>query len=470
MRRSIAWTRQECRSKAHRWAAATALAISLIAQDVGTTSAVAVTVSVAGTERCVSPSGRVEVTIWHPLDAALQTTFDAHIAEFNAIQDDIRIVAEQQPGYAGLIERLAEVDREELPDIVLSNETATYNLATSGATIPRDACPGSEPLDDLLPVVRATYELDGRLVATPYNVSTPLLMYNAALLEAAGLDPSDPPSTLAELRTSSDRIVQSGVAAHGLIVHASYGAWFVKQLAAQRGDDIGEPDNGRGGEPVTDLTFAQPEVAADFQWLRDGIEAGAFAWIDTSGSGYDDLVRVTTEVADGAFTLHTSASLGDVIAVLEGPTFPDSRLGAAPLPGSGGQVGGGALWVLDNGDPLAAGAAQEVVDFLTAPRALAELAAATGCVPPRESALQEPVLIDAWAAHPELRVGYDQLAAMGGDHAAAGLAALPAREIDDLLLRSAYDLIHGEADPLIALAELEAAGEDLLRISADRPG
>lgn len=421
-----------------------------------------------GSGRCAAPDGPVEITIWHPLDAALQAAFNDRIAEFNAMQDEIHVVAETQPGYAGLVDRIVDSSRDEMPDIILSNETATFNLAASGATIAPSECPGSEPLDDLLPVVEATYAVDGRLVATPYNVSTPLLVYNAALLEAAGLDPSEPPSTLAELRAASDQIVTSGVATHGFVVQASYGSWFIKQFAAQRGEVIGEPANGRDGEPVSDLTFATPEVAAGFQWLRDGIDDGAFVWIDTSGGGYDDLVRVTTEEADGAFTLHTSASLGDVIAVLEGgDAFPLSRLGAAPLPGGGGQVGGGALWVVDRGDPAAAGAAQEVVDFLTAPSALAALAAATGCVPPRTSVLQEPVLVDAWAAHPELRVGYDQLAEMGGDPAAAGLLALPAREIDELMFHAAYDIIHGPGDPLTALTELEEAGETLLRFSAD---
>src|SRR5690606_14475128 len=120
-----------------------------------------------------------------------------------------------------------------------------------------------------------------------------------------------------------------------------------------------------------------------------------------------DLLRITTETADAAFTLHTSAALGDVISVLETDAFPASRLGAAPFPGGGGLVGGGALWVMDTGDSQRAGAAQQVVDFLTEPVALAELAAATGCVPPRVSVLDEPVLVDAWETHPELRVGYD---------------------------------------------------------------
>lgn len=451
-------------NRRRRWAAIAALGLAPVPL------AAAGDAAALPTERCAQPDGPVELTLWHPLDARLEQQIVARIDRFNAAYDDITVVVEKQSNYPMLLDELVSLGAEDLPDIIIANETATLNLASSGLTIAPDECPGSAPLDDLLPVVEATYEVDGRLVATPYNVSTPLLFYNAALLEAAGLDPTRPPTTLAELRSMSDAVVASGVADHGLVVQATYGSWFVKQFAAQRGDVIATPDNGRGGETVTDLVFATEAVAADIQLLRDGVDSGAFVWIDTSGGGYDDLVRVTTETGDAAFTLHTSAALGDVISVLAGDTFPESRLGAAPLPGGGGQVGGGALWVIDNGDPQVAGAAQQVVDFLTEPEALAELAAATGCAPPRQSAVDEAVLIDAWSAHPELRVGYDQLAAMGGDAAAAGLLALPAREIDDLLWSATYALVHDPVDPLTALADLELAGENLLRIGAGTSG
>ncbi|WP_162942298.1 extracellular solute-binding protein [Desertimonas flava] len=419
-----------------------------------------------GGPRCVEPSGPVELTLWHPLGDALERELGERIDELNRSQDEITVSAVKHPNYPMLVDALATVDSEDLPDLVLANETATLNLASSGSTIPRSECPGSAPLDDLLPVVEATYEVDGQLVATPYNVSTPVLVYNAALLEAAGLDPADPPGDLAALRRMSDAVVAAGVARHGMVLQATYGPWFIKQFPAQRGEIVGIPANGRGGEPVDDLVFATESIAADIQWLRDGLADGAFVWIDTSGGGYDDLLRITTETADAAFTLHTSAALGDVIAVLETGVFPESRLGAAPLPGVGGQVGGGALWVMDTGDPSRAGAAQRVVDHLTEPGALAELAAATGCVPPRRSVLHEPVLVDAWAAHPELRVGYDQLAAMDDGPAAAGLLALTAGEVDDVLWSATYALLHDPVDPLTALAGLEAQGELLLRIGA----
>lgn len=233
---------------------------------------------------------------------------------------------------------------------------------------------------------------------------------------------------------------------------------------------VGIPDNGRTGAPVRDLAFATDEIVADVQWLRDGVAAGSFLWIDTSGAGADDLVRITTETGDAAFTLHTSAALGDVISVLDSGVFPASQLGVAALPGGGGQVGGGALWVIDNGDAARAGAAQQVVDFLTAPEALAELAAATGCVPPRRSVLDEPVLIEAWAESPELRVGYDQQAAMAGDPAAAGLLVLPAQEIDEMLVVATHDLVTGPVPPREALEELEHRAEELLQLARSVAG
>jgi len=401
-------------------------------------------------------TGSHEVVLWHPLANNPERVLSEHVSAFNAGQSTITLTSVQKGNYDILLADLAAAAPDDRPDIIVGAEGSVLNLAREDLTIPPGACVGDDAFADLMPIVAATYSVADALVAVPYNVSTPVLIFNAALVREAGLDPAAPPADLAELRAASDQVRESGAAAHGLIVYDQYGAWFIRQFAAQRGDVLAEPDNGRAGAGVEGWNLTTDEIVRDLEWLRDGIVDGSFLWIGGNPSSYDDLLPLTTESAEAVYTIHTSASIGDLIAILEGGAFPGSEIGVGPLPGGGGLVGGGALWIMDHDDPVQARAAWEAIEFLTAPAQSAQLAAATGYVPPRAATLDEPELIEAWADHPQLQVGFDQLAAMDRSPASAGLLVIASRTLDLEVNGLMGQLLFDDVDVRTFVEELEA--------------
>src|SRR4030095_7843717 len=137
---------------------------------------------------------------------------------------------------------------------------------------------------------------------------------------------------------------------------------------------------------------------------------------------FDNLLAIGA--GNAAMTIESGAQLGTIQQVLGSGQFPNVTLGVAPMPGPTGKggvlVGGAALYIPVKSPPEKQAAAWKLIKFLNEPENQAEWSVATGYVPIRKSALDEPVIEDAWAKTPELRVAYDQLVSGVENVATAG--------------------------------------------------
>ena len=396
------------------------------------------------------------ITIWHSFDGDVLVFFDEVIAEFESEHPGIDVESTRyEGGYTAGLEQLAMLDEADRPDVFMGSNSSIRVQYDSGLFVPPSECTGGETPDalrDLLPIIEATHTVGDTLVAAPYNVSTPVMMYDRRLWRAAGLDPDDPPATFDELEGVIRRLRDSGAAATGMVLYDRSASWLVEQSAAQDGRLLVDPANGREGTAVTSVEFATPEAIANVERFRVLNREGYILWAGINQSGRDDLLQLVSPDAPSGLTLHTSASIGDVVrAVDSGLIGAGVEVGAAPLPGNtpgpGGLAGGGAWWLLDHDDPARVGAAWTLVDWLIQPDRLAELAAFTGYVPTTERAAASDVTIASWQKIPALRVGYEQLAAMAGTDAAAGMQVGPMVELQRALEVATSVAIEADQDP-----------------------
>lgn len=400
---------------------------------------------------CAPNDDRGRLTIWSLGGGNLFTShwsasMSAYTAEHGVTFDLQTFDNDRQ-----ILDRLAVTPPDDWPDLVLVSEQARRNLVDSHRFLHPTDCDASFG-DDMLPLLRATYTVDGDLVALPFGVSVPVLMYDSTEFTAAGLDATHPPTTLTALLDASQRIRQSGVSPSGLALSDGCGSYVVEQLAAQRGSVELEPSNGHQGTDVT-VTLATPENVAALTALRDGVRAGHVKYIGQNNSNFDDLVQLSPTDGTSTMTIHTSGAVGDVLGLLEGGNFPGAELGVGPMPGtaSGSLIGGNSLWLVDHHDPRRAGLAAAFLHSLYAPANLAALAAATGYVPVTKAAATQQVLLDAWAAHPQLKVAYDQVLSTPVNDATAGpvLGSFDERNRD--LFAMCTDIMSGGADVAAAL-------------------
>jgi sn-glycerol 3-phosphate transport system substrate-binding protein len=414
-----------------------------------------------------------QLVVWHSLSNQAALRFEELVGEYNEMYPALEIVVEQRGNLSDLMADLTTLDRNDIADLILIDHKVVRTFADADLTIPPGECgQRAAVFDDLLPIARSKYSVAGKLLGVPYSVSTPVLMFNTTRVVAAGLDPTDPPSTLAELSAASAQVVDSGASPYGLVSYDGYGPWFAEHFNARRGQLSATPRNGRGADPAIKVDFAAPAIVDAFQWVADEVEAGRSLWIGGNVSGFDDIVRLV-DPEGAAFTITSSASTGEVLRIIEAGSFPDAELGVGPMPGPGDPgalVGGAGLWTMDRDDAAQAGAAFRLVEWLMAGPQHASFTSYTGYAPLLPSALEDPDLQAVWAGSPQLRVGYDQLVDLPGNEVWAGVAWGAGEAVNRLLYESLGGIITDGVDPATDLQRVTEQVNSLLEAYADAVG
>src|SRR3546814_1110368 len=128
-------------------------------------------------------------------------------------------------------------------DTLFPYTTLFRSLIDSQSVIPASACGEAADFDtsDILPRVLDEFTVEDTLWPVPFNTSNPVLYYNKKDFTEAGLDPEAPPATLADIKTASQAIVDSGAASQGYAMEQR--AWYVEQLFATSGEQIVNENN-----------------------------------------------------------------------------------------------------------------------------------------------------------------------------------------------------------------------------------
>lgn len=364
--------------------------------------------------------GPVEITFWHAMTAANETTLEALADDYNATQDRVRVRLVFKGTYDETLEGYRAAARgDDLPNLVQLEETAIQQLVDSETAIPAAACIEASGFDtsDILPRVLDEFTVGDTLWPMPFNTSNPVLYFNQRDFTEAGLDPADPPTTLAELQDASQAIVDAGAANQGFALEMQ--SWYLEQLFATSGEPVVDQANGRDARATEALLDSEAGQAV-FTWADEMLSKGLAANVGRNPGGQDAFLAIAS--GDAAMTLGTSAALGSIYDVLA--SNPDLaakvELGVAPMPtigggGSGGvNVGGAALWLADTGSDAEKAATWDFASWLTLPAQQARWHVGTGYVPISMQAAEDPSVTQLWADRPGFRVAFDQLAASEG--------------------------------------------------------
>ncbi|HEX6420169.1 MAG TPA: ABC transporter substrate-binding protein [Acidimicrobiales bacterium] len=362
-------------------------------------------------------SGPVEVDLWYGgLTGSVQVAMQEMAATFNASQDAVVVNASNQGAdYAEVYRKFtsaAAAGSGQLPDMVYLEDTQLQAMADSGYVLPAEACMEAADYDltDIEPAVRAKYSVDGVLYPAYVNVSTPVLYYNKAHFEQAGLDPDDPPGTMEEVEEAARAIRDAGVAPRPLSFRTS--RWFYETWLTGVGDEI--VNNGDGREELaTEATFATPageEVMTRLVGMRDEGLLNAFA---ATEGGIDHYLALVTQ--DSSMLLETSTASTTIRDALEGTiTAEEAGAGFDPesvdlsvlVPGTGpfpgieapGQVfpSGGAFYILNAGEPAEQAAVWAFAAFMLDPENAKRWHVDGGYLPAVKAVADDPEVREYW--------------------------------------------------------------------------
>jgi sn-glycerol 3-phosphate transport system substrate-binding protein len=389
----------------------------------------------------------VEIVYWHAMNRANEETLQRLADGFNSSQNDVRVSLVNQTTYNDTFNKFrAGLAGGDLPDLVQIEDTGLQQMIDTEAALPAQACIDAEKYDlsDHLKRVVDYYSVKGKLWPMPFNVSNPVLYYNKRAFQSAGLDPNNPPKTLAEVKSAAQKLKDSGA-----VSQAGFGLkldpWYLEQWSALGGKAYVNNGNGRKSR-ASAVTFDNKTGREIFTFLNDMVNEGLARTNPSEGSqAFDNLLGI----GNGNFgmTIDTSAALGTIQQVLAGGEYPNVELGVAPMPGPKGKggvlVGGAANYISRKSSPEKQAAAWQFAKFLNEPETQADWSVGTGYIPIRQAAANLSQVQEYWAANPGFKVAYDQLVGGVSNSATAGPVIGDYRGVRDVVLDSEQQMFGG---------------------------
>jgi sn-glycerol 3-phosphate transport system substrate-binding protein len=397
----------------------------------------------------------VEITLWHSMTSANLATLVNLTDRFNSSQHDVHVSLVNQNSYTDTFTAYtAALSGGTLPDVVQMQTTDLQFMIDSRSVVPAQSAIEADHYDlsDYIPSTVEFFKVTGVQYALPFNISSDVLYYDKDAFRAAGLDPDSPPDSLEGLRSAAQRIVSSGTEKYGMSLKVT-DSDFELELALAGGELVNQ-DNGRSGR-ATAVTFDDKIGKSIFEWWGGMLDDKLAQ--PTSFTTYDNLFAVANRIAP--MTWETSAALGTILGVLD--TYPQVSLGVGGLPSpsspKGGVFAGGAgLFMVSKSSSERQDAAWQFIKFLNEPDQQATWAVGTGYIPIRKSAVELPLLTEAWSKVPGYRVAYDQILASPSDPVTAGAVIGSFAQVSDTIQNAITSLASG-TNPDTALAQASEA-------------
>lgn len=332
----------------------------------------------------------VKIEFWHAMDG-VQGKVAEYARQFNASQDKFEVVPVSKGNYRELLPALQKALKEgNAPALAQLEFTQIAPMAAAGQLSDlsqEDNALSPELLKDFYAPAWKVGEMNGKRYALPWNLSVPVMLYNAGSLRRAGLNP---PATWAEVEATSKRL--SGGGKRPLVAAAD--AWTFEANVLSRGGSLV-----RGAEPNLNGPDA---VEALTQLAR--MSAGGLAQPRTLNEAF----KAAFDFARGQ-NIFVMASVANWTDARKVPFF---QLGIAPFPCEKAAactvpLGGGALVVPKGASEQQQAGAVAFWQYLMDSARLADWVKTTAYAPPRRSVT--PLLGDWYRQNPQIKAAHAQM-------------------------------------------------------------
>ena len=405
--------------------------------------------------------GAEEIRLWHAMSGAPGTELNKLAEQFNASQSHYRVV----PTYKGTYDQTlaaAESARKGSagPHIVQIYEVATADVMASKEIKPlwQVMSEAGEHLDSKYVPAVAGYFSDekGRLLALPFNTSTPVLYYNRDAFKKANLDPSAPPKTWYEMPKTLGALRESGSACP---FTTAWPSWvLLENMSAWHNQEFATHHNGMDGNGAR-LNFNGRLMVRWISMLSSWMKSGYFEY---SGRGNEAEARFAS--GECALLTSSSASLAELkdhakfdFAVAQLPYYDDF----AGVP-QNTLIGGGGLWAVAGKTKAEYAGVAKFFHFLARPEIQAEWHQKTGYVPVTVAAYELTRKEGFYAKFPGYEIAVRQLLLKNPTHDSKGIRLAHFSNIRGIIDEELESVWGGKKTPLDALNTAVARGNAIL--------
>ena len=365
------------------------LALSMVASMAACGSAPAQSSTTASQTEQSGASATREVEFWHTLTGVNGEAMDNIAKNFNeTIGKEKGIVVKSVYQGSDNSEKLKTLkqagDTKNFPDVAQIVGAGIPAAVTYDDLVPVDDmfAKGSTLVnkEDLEPGMVRAYTYQDKMIGMPVNCSSILLFYNKDMFKEVGLDPENPPKTIAEMATAIEKLmVKNGNNIDRYGLNVAIRRYQLSNWIGGQGEYnfFGDNEGGRVA-PMTKVTFGEDGSLRNFltEWEKV-IKTGGYK------ASEDD---INEEFALELFgmAIMSTARIGKINGLV-GDNFD---WGVAPLPKvsekdtGGTAVGGSCVVIYDpDKDPDQVAATREFVQYMASPEVQFDFHKATGYIP-----------------------------------------------------------------------------------------
>jgi len=403
-----------------------------------------------------APAQAVDLEFYFPVAVGGKPaeTVQALTDAYMAANPDVKINAIYTGSYADTTTKAITAARGgNPPQLVISLSTDMYKfideeLVESFDRFVTDA-EKAEWIGGFYPAFMLNSQYEGETWGIPFQRSTPVLYWNKAAFEEAGLDPEKGPANWAEMvemgKTLTKKDDNGNVTQWGVHIPSSgFPSWLWSGIVAGNG---GKLQNDKG----TEVYFNSPEAVAALEALvalseTDGVQApGILDWGGTPKAFFEGQAAMIWTTTGNLTNVRANAPFAFGVGMLPGLKQP------------GAPTGGGNFYLMKGSSDEELKAAVDFVKWATAPDQAADWTIATGYVAPRADIWESEKMKAYTADFPQALVARDQL-----DHAVAELSTFEGPRVTQLLNSALESAITLQKSPKEALDAAQAEADAIL--------
>ncbi|WP_296996439.1 MULTISPECIES: extracellular solute-binding protein [unclassified Thalassospira] len=400
-----------------------------------------------------------EITWWHAMDGALGDVVNQITEDFNASQDEYKLVSINKGGYEDTMTAgIAAFRANNQPNIIqIFDAGAATIINAKGAVKPvQDLLEENDVafnINDYIPGVRYFYaDSDGKMIGMPFNSSTPLLYYNKEALAKAGVDV---PKTWQEFEAAAPKLKEAGYTA----LAQSHSPWiFFENFMSRHNLQMATGNNGYDSTDV-EILYNNDALKDHWQHVKDWKDAGYYGYYGRAwGANQDAFVQQQVAMwigSSGSFGgLRKSAQFDFGTSTL--PYW--ENVGEAP---KSTFIGGAALFAFSGHDAEQDAGVAEFFKFLTKPETQYYWHKETGYVPITNAAYDLAKSDGYYNESPDAEVGIIQLSEEGGEWTKGYRLGFYV-QIREVIYREVDKIMNGEETVDAAFATIEEEANGLL--------
>jgi len=324
------------------------------------------------------------------MEGELGTEVNSLAQRFNQTHSQYHITPVYKGDYAqNLASGIAAIRAGHPPALLQVYEVGTATMMASHAIVPawQLFAQTKTTVDEhqFVPAILSYYSdaKTGKMVAEPFNSSTPVLYFNKDAFKRAGLDPNKAPATWQELEEDATALKKAG---QSCSYSSGWQGWIqLEEFSAWNGLPVASANNGFDSTD-TRLLFNGPLQVQHIEQLARMKNNGTFSYL-----GRTDQPTKAFYAGDCAMVTASSGSLADI------KHSAQFRFGVAPMPYQQGvnnapqnaMIGGASLWVMKGQTPEVYQGVAAFLQFLAQPDIAAEWHQKTGYLPITTAAYQQ---------------------------------------------------------------------------------